>query len=75
MIRTGDIKLLVRIISVAITVAAYLLLWMEAHFIQTDPVFRRGKSELIIILASVFDSFNILMLFFLGAALIIWSWS
>ncbi len=34
-----------------------------------------GKRELIIILASVFDSFNILMLFFLGAALIIWSWS
>lgn len=75
MIRTGAIKLLVRIISVAITGAAYLLLWMAAHFIRTDPVFRRGKSEFIIILASVFDAFNILMLFPLGVALIIWAWS
>lgn len=74
MIRTNDIKQLLRITSVVIAGAAYLLLWIEAHFIRTDYAFQRNKSKFIVILATIFDIFNCFVVIILMIALFVWAW-
>lgn len=58
-------KLLVRIILVMIAIIAYLSIWTEAHFIRTDPCFRKGVNEFIIAAACMFEI----------VWLAIWAWS
>ena len=67
--------MLVRTILVIIAIIAYLFIWIEAHFIRTDPCFRKEVNEFIIATACVFDVFNIFMLIVAIVRLAIWAWS
>lgn len=68
------VKLIVRILSIVAMIMVYLFLWLSAHFVRTDPAFRKGINEFIIALAYLFDVFNMFMLIIAMIWLVIWAW-
>ncbi len=68
------VKLIVRILSIVAMIVVYLFLWLSAHFVRTDPSFRKGINEFITVLAYLFDAFNTVMLIIAMIWLIIWAW-